>query len=83
MIKLKPCPVCGEDPHVDVGEITGYGGLYIEFWCATCGYPKKASGDTVYSKNINKAREKAAKDWNKEVNKIEGFLAQKGGPVKR
>lgn len=84
MEQIKNCAICGSEPKFDSAPIKGYEpDVGVSIKCGKCKYPKGGRGDTVYSKNFDEAYNKAVKEWNEEMNKIEGFIASKNGPVKR
>lgn len=80
MEKPKLCPICGSMPilekeSMDYGNGHGYPGNSNYKVSCDCGAMKGyGSGDTVYCKSHEEAKELAIKKWNEEVDKVEKLL---------
>ena len=77
MSELKPCPFCGELPHIEKrplwqtyrdGHTRGYYGCYeYDIHCEKCGCRVNLGGnDTVY-RSHDEAKENAIEAWNRRA----------------
>ena len=78
-MQLKPCPFCGEIPHIEQKPIYDYDGYYkYDIHCEKCGcHINLGRNDTIYNTD-EEARQNAINAWNKRVKKSK-YHYNKGG----